>query len=1545
MKRLIISVLILFLTTLPLYAAVDEYKIDLYYANGMLGNSLKSEQKAWDVYVETIQSSVPALDIERVNSKIAYNASELWGGGDVIEVLFQRIIGDTVSWLKVQDMFKEYVDENNLIEVLDSLSQAYNFSDLSTQVKNYKENISNGHGVIVVAHSQGNFFTNKAFEYLDDWMKPYFHMTGVASPSIVVANNGPRVSFDNDPVPLVALAPTTIVNKNRFHAVSGLDLPHFNYHSFTYYLGAAVTVNDYDTLKQVSTLQGRSKIDTAVLLAIGTHLSAPSQWKPKGKNCGTKGCGSKDIKVTHKESPKTMDSRLKSLVYPFNTSNGKIYQINGKYVLGGFGGETITNNPADGICYKLEETNEIIEGTKLIREPFTIENGVIETTLGWNYENDIDMDLYMMGPRNIVQKDVEDIPNVGIEHSYVKSSYEIRPGDLFELFATGEQLTDSELDESCLDTDPVNIYAIVKTPAGSKFKQYQARNFAELSLGKYAEIEVQEKIQPKWICPALSDSPGWHNLYNADTGKFQCVQCWEPYSVEWRPTVYNQDVKVQNGYWYCNIPRPTYIYSKGGTESNGIRTYNQCNEEEKKHSCGCVPCEYIVRGMENSVEYGPIAGAQVEIVTADSYGEPYAPVLYHGTTTSHEDILKAGLVKLSDTDKAKFEDDQYYVISAKGGEDVDRNDDLIADDTSTPNNGTIHAIIKGSDLKFLSFRVNVLTEAIYQVSGGLLGSGYDSEALLSKLDDAAKKLLKEKLYPGDSDMNIAYRDILLWAPGVDKRAMYKPYDIFVEPIVEKTYSDSPRFDESYTLIYEPFDSDDPLLSPMTMDIPQGLPNSTPIAKAVTQNQKAFSMAEIKGDYAEHFKIDNDGMIRINDTALIVEGNRYALRMRAIDNEANAGSWVGLNIQVTKMLELANPDASVPYLSFLETFDIEENSPAGTVVANTVFEDSNQTIVGYKLHGENNTSFTVDDQGVVTVSEGVDIDYEKSRVYQFSISAYNDVGNESYPILVSINISNEIDTPLYPLVFFTHIEENQPIGIVIGQLELLREGLSSVTSFEILSPNIPFMIDSNGTVKVSDYIDFEQDEEFRFIARANSQHGKSNKIECQIIIDNQAPEIGIPTLENMSIIVDENISSGSKIGQLIVDAGATRIERIALYGEDDNFRVDSNGSVYLVDHASLDYETKSRYDLGARALNSRGYGNEAHIVINVNNIADELPTLGAFRGAIDENASLGTLIGNIQIGASAEVVIESIIFNGEGSEDFVIDSNGSIYVSSAAQLDYENKKSYVLKAVASSSTGFISEGEVIISLYNVPEFVPVLKTLSVSVEERAAIGTVVGTIEVESVGDTAILSFDLNETTVFSVDKNGTIRLVSELDWSNRSQCLLEITANNSAGVSIPVSANITILRNNYSSGELDDQFTGSSRDEIFDTKDGDDVVYAQAGNDIVIGGKGNDILYGGLGDDVYKYSLGDGNDTIEDAGGVDQLLLHDIEKNRLSFSLSETSLIIHIGEDNSTIVIQNWKNDSYKIENIVFDDETEIGLEDFNLPLVKPDAGIVDLSK
>ena len=76
--------------------------------------------------------------------------------------------------------------------------------DLSAQVQNYKQSIKDGHGVIVIAHSQGNYYTNESYEQLPQWMKQYFHMFGVATPANHVAGydagdtSAPYVLFHND---------------------------------------------------------------------------------------------------------------------------------------------------------------------------------------------------------------------------------------------------------------------------------------------------------------------------------------------------------------------------------------------------------------------------------------------------------------------------------------------------------------------------------------------------------------------------------------------------------------------------------------------------------------------------------------------------------------------------------------------------------------------------------------------------------------------------------------------------------------------------------------------------------------------------------------------------------------------------------------------------------------------------------------------------------------------------------------------------------------------------------------------------------------------------------------------------------------------------------------------------------------------------------------------------------------------------------------------------------------------------------------------------
>lgn len=86
--------------------------------------------------------------------------------------------------------------------------------DVKTQFGAYTRSIKNGHGVIVISHSQGNLFTNSAYDMFENhwfpwdedtaWMAKYFSAYAVASPANdILGQKEPHITFDNDPIYLV----------------------------------------------------------------------------------------------------------------------------------------------------------------------------------------------------------------------------------------------------------------------------------------------------------------------------------------------------------------------------------------------------------------------------------------------------------------------------------------------------------------------------------------------------------------------------------------------------------------------------------------------------------------------------------------------------------------------------------------------------------------------------------------------------------------------------------------------------------------------------------------------------------------------------------------------------------------------------------------------------------------------------------------------------------------------------------------------------------------------------------------------------------------------------------------------------------------------------------------------------------------------------------------------------------------------------------------------------------------------------------------------
>ncbi len=1340
--------------------------------------------------------------------------------------------------------------------------------DVAKQETAYIRSIAQGHGVIIVAHSQGNLFTNRVYEDLKfgnitngfAWMRQFITAIGVASPADnILGKKIPYLTFDNDMIKLVPNSlPPNVHNPVRYHIINtvGEDIGETLYsvkaHSFLdSYMAEDITKNAI-----LGFIEG----------AIAEHDSRASQWGIK-KRQGCM-CLDKTVSVYHKynklpnyyalDRPGLRDIlhiftdipkyKIKDFSGSFNT---KIYSVGKDYVRASEGGEQIESQNERDVCLKLIGSGKTvgeIRGPRRAAVP-QIHNGAVNMYLNWDHECSIDMNLIMKASEDskggpYIMQDIKDVPGYGEEHTYIDSKYHIFPGDRYFFFANGRQVPGSEGDETDLDANPAEIRALLTTPGGSYFKTWKAFSYGQLNIGKFAELAIEKgKAAPKWICPALNNVPDWYNLYNEDTKKFQCINCEKPYKIVW-----DKPDKKKPGRWVCNKPKPDF-----NTTVEPVRVYNRCAEktEEEKSSCGCVPCRYIVSGMKRRVENGPVAGADVKIVKASDWDKSFPKILWKGKTTDSDDIFESGMINIPGSKLAEFDEDTYYIVTAEGGSDIDYNDDMKRDLEPVKNNGVIHAVIKGEDLKKLPFRVNILTEAVYQVMGGYIGDRYSREKLEKNLDDAAKRLLSKKLYPKDIYSGIDYKDVLLWTPGADKKALYKPFDIYVKPIIDKLYAGKDRYALSYRLIYGDYDSSAPQLAPESIKIPAGLANGTVVAVLSPKNGKPFSSIEFQGNYADYFKINSKGYLLINKTDLIHSGDRYRLQARAVGIDGKKGAFASLDISV---LSDGADYAGAPVFVSADVNSLYENPKEGTIAAKVYFKDKNHTIVSYRISGKNSSSFEADKNGVIRVAKNADIDYEKSKLYTIKATAVNDAGKESWPVKISIPVKNRIDTPLFELEVFKNIKENTPAGTKIAVIKKVRDGAAPVESFDILNPHIPFEIDNNGTIRVSGLVDYEQKKSYLFYAVAKTKYGNSNKIEINFLVDNQDPETGIPLLKDITVSVDENISPESKIGQLELNTGASKINRFALYGRNhDMFRIDANGTVYLAEGEKLDYEKEKRYDLGVRALNSRGWSNEAHILIKVNNVPDTVPEIKNLTASAEESKEYktGYIFGHIGIIAAGEGNITGFKIKGEDSALFKIDKNGSLSLKEDTVFDYENRKEYRFFAYAYNSSGESSPALVKISVKDIPDTPPVLKDVSFAADENISAGTLIGTAKIISEGDTPITSFELDDNSTFEIDNKGSIYLKTPLDYEKQSEYNLHIRAFNAAGAGNTVAANISIMKIYYTGDSQANDFTGTQRSEKFDMKDGNDTVHAGAGDDIITGDRGNDILYGGSGNDTY----------------------------------------------------------------------------------------------
>jgi len=192
MKNIIVLLLMCWYSE-NVFANIDERKIDIFFANGILTEIEDAQDYAEEVLKPAI---IDIRGLDTYNKTIgevsyAYNQTTNFGA-DSLETLLQKF-----GW-----------------EWLTNLFIPSHETDLSEQVTKYENSIKSGHRVLVVAHSQGNLYTYEAYNDLPEWMRNYFEAITIASPMHAdIKPETPRIDWDNDIAARIANLGSSDLNK------------------------------------------------------------------------------------------------------------------------------------------------------------------------------------------------------------------------------------------------------------------------------------------------------------------------------------------------------------------------------------------------------------------------------------------------------------------------------------------------------------------------------------------------------------------------------------------------------------------------------------------------------------------------------------------------------------------------------------------------------------------------------------------------------------------------------------------------------------------------------------------------------------------------------------------------------------------------------------------------------------------------------------------------------------------------------------------------------------------------------------------------------------------------------------------------------------------------------------------------------------------------------------------------------------------------------------------------------------------------------------
>ena len=555
----------------------------------------------------------------------------------------------------------------------------------------------------------------------------------------------------------------------------------------------------------------------------------------------------------------------------------------------------------------------------------------------------------------------------------------------------------------------------------------------------------------------------------------------------------------------------------------------------------------------------------------------------------------------------------------------------------------------------------------------------------------------------------------------------------------------------------------------------------------TDSAAAAMTYSLGGTDANYFTIDANGNLKLKSSLDYEDVGRTVQNYTVVVTAKS--SDVSPAISQLFILTLGNVDEATGFVATTTGVVVNENNAVGVVVGNFLATDSDGAGVNYDLSGDDATYFTIDSNGNLKLKSSLD---------------YEDVGRtvQNYTVVVTAKSSDA--SPAISQVFILTlgnvdeatsfvatttggaVNENNAVGIIVGNFRA-TDGDGAGVNYDLSGADATyFTIDSNGNLKLTSVLDYEDVgrtvQNYTVVVTAKSSDASPAISQVFILTLGNVDEATSFVATTTGGAVNENNAVGIIVGNFLATDGDGAAVNYDLSGADANyFTIDSNGNLKLT--SVLDYEDTGRtvqnYTVVVTAKSGDASGAISQVfILTLGNIDDPARFVTVTTGsAMSENNAVGVVVGNF-LATDGDGAMVTYSLGGTDSAYFTIDANGNLKCKS--KLDFKdmnhtaNNYSVVVVAKSTDASPAISQ-LFVLSLGNIDKpanFVAI--TRGGTITENNAVGHAVANFRASD-GDGVAVTYSLDgpdagyfsiDTTAFFISGINYLKLKSSLNYED-----------------------------------------------------------------------------------------------------------------------------------------------------------------------------------